>query len=78
MPRVRSISIQSDVTWRWRLAAADGAGDLDGAAVQQQLLGQGGLAGVGVGNDREGPPAPGLALDFRREAGLCVALSGHG
>ena len=32
------------------------AGELDGAAEQQQLLGQGGLAGVGMRDDGEGPP----------------------
>ena len=47
-----------------RLAAADGAGQLDRAGVEQQLLGQRGLAGVGVGNDGERPP-PG---DFARQA----------
>ena len=42
-------------------AAAHGPGQLDRAAVEQQLLGQGGLAGVGVRNDREGAPARNLA-----------------
>ena len=37
--------------------ALDGAGQLDRAAVEQQLLRQGRFAGVGVRNDREGPPA---------------------
>ena len=32
----------------------DLAGELDGAAEQQQLLGQGGLAGIGMGDDRKG------------------------
>ena len=36
------------------LAALDGAGQLDRAAEQQQLLGERGLAGVGVRNDGEG------------------------
>src|SRR3546814_1103373 len=36
-----------------RLAALDGAGKLDRAAEQQQLFGQGGLAGVGMRNDGE-------------------------
>ena len=31
-------------------------GEIDGAAEQQQLFGQRGLAGVRVGNDRKGPP----------------------
>ena len=36
------------------LAALDGAGQLDRAAEQQQLLGERGLAGVGVRDDGEG------------------------
>ena len=36
------------------LASLDRAGELDRAAEQQQLLGERGLAGVGVGNDGEG------------------------
>ena len=36
-----------------RLAAADGAGQLDRAGVEQQLLGERRLAGVGVRDDRE-------------------------
>ncbi len=35
------------------LLALDGAGGLDGAGVEQQLLGKGGLAGVRVRDDRE-------------------------
>ena len=35
----------------------DLAGEIDGAAEQQQLLGQRGLAGVGVGDDGKGAPA---------------------
>ena len=42
----------------------DRAGEVDGAAVQEQLLGQRGLTGVGVRDDRKGP-APG---DFMGEA----------
>ncbi len=36
------------------LAPLDGPGELDGAAEKQQLLGERGLAGVGVGDDGEG------------------------
>ena len=36
---------------------ADVAGKLDGTAGAKQVLGQGGLAGVGVGDDGEGAPA---------------------
>ncbi len=56
------------------LLGLDLAGELDGAAEQQQLLGQRRLAGVGVGDDGEGAPA----LDLAREraaaplAGLCA------
>ena len=42
---------------------ADLAGHLDGAAVEQELLGQRGLAGVRVRDDREGPAAG----DLRRQ-----------
>ena len=52
---------------RARLAAAaarlDRAGLGDRAAVEQQLLGQRRLAGVRVGDDREGAPARGLGHD---------------
>jgi hypothetical protein len=46
-----------------RLPAAHGARQLDGARVQQQFLGQGCLACVWVGNDRERA----TTLDFRLE-----------
>ncbi len=39
------------------LAAFDGSGELDRAAEQQQLLGERGLAGVGVGDDGKGATA---------------------
>ena len=35
------------------LARGDGAGELDGAAVEEELLGERGLAGVGVRDDGE-------------------------
>ena len=63
-----------------RLAAADGAGQLDGAGVEQQLLGEGRLAGVGVRDDRERPaPAhlggePGVDCAGRREG---RSIRGH-
>ena len=44
-------------------AAFDGTGLVDRLAVEQQLFGHGRLAGVRVGDDREGPAAPGLADD---------------
>jgi hypothetical protein len=62
MPRSRSIFIQSDrvlrrsplaLTWPARLMA----GQIDGAAEQQQFLGQRGLAGVGMRDDRKGAAA---------------------
>ena len=61
MPRCCSISIQSDVGVALRLAAAHRAGQVDRPRVEQQLLGQRGLAGVGMGNDRKRPPAGDLA-----------------
>ena len=56
MPRCFSSSIQSEVAWRG-LARAHLAGHLNGAAEPQQLFGQRGLAGVGVGNDGKGAAA---------------------
>src|SRR4051812_6935052 len=41
-----------------RLASLDGAGHLDGPPEQQELLSEGGLAGVRVRNDSEGAPFP--------------------
>ena len=54
MPRCCSIFIQSDRARRFCAARLDLAGEMDRAAEQQQLLGQRGLAGVGVRDDREG------------------------
>ena len=54
MPRSRSISIQSEVTCRCAPARLDGAGEMDGAAVEKELLGERRLAGVGMGDDGEG------------------------
>jgi hypothetical protein len=47
-------------------AGLDGAGEVDGAAVEQQLLGQRRLARVGVRDDGEGTPGG----DFAFEAAL--------
>ena len=49
------------------LARLDGAGQLDRAAVQQQLLGQRRLAGVRVRDDRERAPARDVAREVGRE-----------
>ena len=65
MPRSCSSSIQSEVAWRRALRAANGAGQLDRAGVEQQLLGQRRLAGVGVRDDRERAPSRHLALELR-------------
>ena len=51
-----------------RLAALDGAGELDRAAEQQQLLGQRGLAGVRVGNDGKGAAARHLVVGLHSVA----------
>ena len=37
--------------------AFDGTGDMDSAAIEQEFLGEGGFAGVGVRDDGEGAPA---------------------
>ena len=63
MPRCCSRRIQSEVAWRVGLAALDGAGHLDRAAEQQQLLGQRGLAGIRVGDDGKGAPTRDFLLE---------------
>jgi hypothetical protein len=60
MPRSRSIAIQSERARRPLAARPDLAGELDRPAKQQQFLGQCGLAGVRVRNDRKGAPAGNL------------------
>jgi hypothetical protein len=63
MPRSRSIFIQSErVSAAVPSCALHLAGELDGAAEQQQLFGQRRLAGVRVRDDREGAAAPPLFL----------------
>jgi hypothetical protein len=86
MPRCFSTSIQSEVAWRASFARLHRAGQLDGAAEQQQLLGQRGLARVGVGDDREGAAlichvAQQVALlaehrDIAAPSGVC-SMSAH-
>ena len=49
-----------------RLAAAHGAGELDRAGIQQQLLGERRLARVGMRNDSERPASSDLALELAR------------
>ena len=56
MPRWRSISIQSLVTARPPALALDRAGQVQRPAVEQELLGERGLARVRVRDDREGAP----------------------
>ena len=55
-----------------RLPAAHGARELDGAGVQQQLLGQRGLSGVGVRDDGERP----ASRDFVVELGSGQGVGG--
>jgi len=47
------------------LAVAHRAGQLDRPCVQQQFLGQRGLAGIRVGNDRERAATLNFALERR-------------
>ena len=54
MPRCFSISIQSEVAARVFFLPLTCAGLGDGPAVEQELFRQGGLTGVGVGDDGEG------------------------
>ncbi len=46
------------------LASPHGTGELDRAGIQQQLLGQRRLAGVGMRDDRERPPSRHLAVEL--------------
>ena len=61
MPRAFSISIQSEtVARRPALPCTAPASEMT-LGVQRERLGERGLAGVGVGDHREGPAAGGLA-----------------
>ena len=53
-----------------RLAALDGAGELNGATEQQQFLGQGGLAGIRMRDDRKGAPAVELFFQLGHDLGV--------
>jgi len=61
---------------RLRAARPDRSGQVHRPAVQQELLGEGGLAGVGMRDDRKGPPTadlfddPGGALEGFLHAGV--------
>jgi methyl-accepting chemotaxis protein len=58
------------------LAALDRAGQLDRAAEQQQLFGEGGLAGVRVGNDGEGaPPLEGVKESGHTEMNIGINVT---
>ena len=61
------------------LAGAHLAGLLDGAAEQQQLLGDGGLAGVRVADDGEGAPFVDFDLIVQRfhSAAPCKEKAGQ-
>ncbi len=65
MPRCFSSSIQSEVAWREALRARTSPATWIAPPNQQQLLGQRGLARVGVGDDGEGAAAG----DFLVESG---------
>jgi len=53
-----------------RFAPAHRTGQLDRTGVEQQLLGQRGLAGVGMGNDGEGATSPDLAFKLGLQRGI--------
>ena len=57
MPRCFSISIQSEVAWRAPCALSRSR-DVNRTREEQQLLGERGLARIGVRDDGEGAPAP--------------------
>ena len=50
-----------------RLPALDGTGQIDGAAIEKKLLGQGRLTGIGVGNNGEGTPLLNLIMQNAQE-----------
>jgi hypothetical protein len=68
MPRSRSTAIQSERTRQPLAARLDFARQLDRPAKQQQFLGQRGLAGVGVRNDRKGAPAQNLVAKITHQS----------
>ena len=74
MPRSCSICIQSDVAWRCRAARLHRAGEMDGPAIEEELLREGGLPGVRVTDDGEGAPRADrvrqLAFEFERQTEL--------
>ena len=51
------------------MTSADGAGKLDRAGVEEELLGQRRLAGVGVRDDRKGAPSRNFPLDLGQKGG---------
>ena len=53
-----------------RLLRADGAGLPKRTAVEEKLLGEGGLTGVGMRDDCEGPPPPDLVVQSARHCVL--------
>ncbi|MNY10036.1 hypothetical protein D3C86_1429900 [compost metagenome] len=55
-------------------ARLDRAGHVDGASVQQELLGEGGLTRVGVRDDGEGPATPDLFGEGERQSILLEAI----
>ena len=73
MPRCCSIAIQSDRVRRRSPRALTCAGQLDGAAEQQQLFGQRGLAGVGcemIANVRRRAISGGMSASARAVCGI--------
>ena len=46
-------------------ARLDAPGQVDGSSIEEQLLGERRLAGVGMTNDGEGAPAGDFALELR-------------
>ena len=56
VPRSCSRAIQSEVARRWFLPARTAPASSTAPGVEQELLGERGLTGIRVGDDREGPP----------------------
>ena len=77
MPRSRSISIQSLTAARAAALGLHRAGELDRSAVEQELLGERGLAGVRMRDDRERLPAPNLMKASERRSPMGLTEAGR-
>jgi hypothetical protein len=75
MPRCFSTSIQSEVAWRALLRPLTVPASWIAPPKSSSFLGQRRLAGVGVGNDREGAPFGDVAQDFGGKAAVVPGVA---